>query len=626
MNPALPMVLAWLSVTAAAGIPPGIAASAAGWRVAAVGRSVHLVAARQPAPPEKEEDAGIPVTSELVKQKCGACHPADAQGRMSRISSRRTTPEGWQDTIRRMVALNKVTLDPADAREIVRYLATFHGLAPEEAVPAAFEVERRMIDYKYDADQDTERTCTRCHSMGRVIAQRRTKQDWALLIAMHRGYYPLVDTQAFRRSGPPPREPGPDGRPPDARHPMDRAIDHLARAFPLVTAEWSAWSATMRAPRLEGRWALVGYAPGRGPVYGEMEIAAAGSPQGSTAEFETRARYVFARSGRMVKRTGRAIVYTGFQWRGRSSALGTSEASRLGIREVQGGREEPRSGTPGGVSDEADLREVMFVDRDWRSARGRWFTGAYDEIGLDVTLHRLGPDGRLAMLTGAAAMVKAGMAGQEVRLYGSNLPATVTPGDLDLGPGITVSRIVSAALDIITVQVDVAAGAAVGSRDVFVRSAEGRATISVYERIEALKVKPQAGLARVGGVVFPKQHAQFEAVAIAYGPDGKPDTRDDIELGLVDATWRLEEYSATYNDDDVKFVGTIDEVTGLFTPNLDGPNPQRSGNRNNVGDVWVVATYVPPGSPPGTKPLRARAQLVVTVPLYMRWDQESVPR
>ena len=79
---------------------------------------------------------------------------------------------------------------------------------------------------------------------------------------------------------------------------------------------------------------------------------------------------------------------------------------------------------------------------------------------------------------------------------------------------------------------------------------------------------------------------------------------------------RCEEYTATFTDDDVKFVGEIDRSRGVFTPAVDGPNPNRSGNRNNVGDVWVVASHQPAAG----EPLRARAHLVVTVPLYMRWD------
>ena len=51
-----------------------------------------------------------------------------------------------------------------------------------------------------------------------MISQRRTKEEWELLLAMHRGYYPLVDFQAFRRGGPPPPTAArTDGRPPDNR-------------------------------------------------------------------------------------------------------------------------------------------------------------------------------------------------------------------------------------------------------------------------------------------------------------------------------------------------------------------------------------------------------------------------
>ena len=62
-----------------------------------------------------------------------------------------------------------------------------------------------------------------------------------------------------------------------------------------------------------------------------------------------------------------------------------------------------------------------------------------------------------------------------------------------------------------------------------------------------------------------------------------------------------------------------EKPSGLFTPNLDGPNPKRSGNRNNIGDVWTVAVLAPDAALGTTKPLRARAHLLVTVPVYMNW-------
>jgi quinohemoprotein amine dehydrogenase len=544
-----------------------------------------------PAADPDKKDEGIPVTNALVRQRCASCHRADDQGRLTRISYRRTTPEGWEQTIKRMVTLNDVKLEPSDAREILRYLSDHHGLAPEEAQPGAFEVERRMIDYKYAGDKDTEETCIKCHSFGRVLLQRRTKEEWELLIAMHRGYYPLSDFQAFRRGGPPPRDqpPGPDGRPPDNRHPMEKAIAHLTTAFPLTTPEWSAWAATMRPPRLQGKWAVTGTELGKGMLYGVVTIAPQGG--GDTGDYTTETTLTYARTGKTVTRRGRAIVYTGFQWRGKSD----------------------------------DYREVLTIDRDWRRASGRWFSGAYDEFGVDVRLARVGNDP--VVLGVAESRIRGGGASQEVHVLGVNLPTQVAPGDLNFGPGITVDRVVSAAPDRLTVAVSVAPTTGIGRRAVFLAGATGEAEVAVFSTIDFIKVLPQAGMARVGGANFPKQFQQFEAVAFANGPDGKPNTKDDVDLGLVDPSWSIEEYTATYDDDDKDFVGTIDASTGLFTPNVDGPNPKRKNGANNYGDVWAVATYQAPaaGSAPA-KTLKARAHLLVTVPLYMKWDQPEVTR
>jgi quinohemoprotein amine dehydrogenase len=369
---------------------------------------------------------------------------------------------------------------------------------------------------------------------------------------------------------------------------MDKAIAHLTTAFPLTTPEWSAWSATMRAPRLQGKWALIGTELGKGPVYGIVTI----TPQGSadTGDFTTETTFTYARSGKTVTRRGRAIVYTGFQWRGKSD----------------------------------DFREVLSIDRDWRRATGRWFTGAYDEFGVDVRLVRVGADP--VVLGAAEQRIRSGGAAQEVHIFGANLPAQIGAADLNFGPGVTVDRIVSAAPDRLTVAVSVASTATAGRRAVYLAGASGEASVAVYSTIDFVKVLPQAGLARVGGGNFPKQFQQFEAVAFANGPDGKPNTKDDIDLGLVDPTWSIEEYTATYDDDDKDFVGAIDAATGLFTPNLDGPNPKRKNGTNNYGDVWVVASYQAPAAGGAPAMIKARAQLLVTVPLYIKWDQPEVGR
>jgi quinohemoprotein amine dehydrogenase len=528
---------------------------------------------------------GFPIDNPVVKARCGGCHRSDEKGRMTRISYRRATPENWERTIKRMVALNHATLSPEDARTILKYLADRQGLAPEELRPIAFEPERRTIEYQYKADETTANLCQSCHSIARVLSERRTKEEWDLLLAMHRGYYPLVDNQpmngpqGFRRTRPAETEPGPDGRPPDNRQPMDRALEHLTKTLPLESSAWAAWSAAVQSPKLAGRWAVVGSQTGKGAIYGTVTVAAdTSTPDGFTTEI----RYTVARTGETVTRSGKALVYTGYQWRGRGN----------------------------------DWREVLFVERDWKTMWGRWFSGAYDELGIDVTLTRLAADP--VVYGTSVTAIKTGSSGQSVRIFGANLPSSIRPEDIGLGRGVKVTRVVSARNDEITVDVDVDGAAPVGARNLSVAGTVKPSAVVIYDKIDAIKVLPLAGMARVGGAVFPKQLAQFEAIGINSGPDGKLDTEDDLNLGLVDVKWSIEEYTATFGDDDAQFVGAIDQ-RGLFTPSLDGPNPKRTGNRNNVGDVWVVADY----EGQGQKPIRARAQLLVTVPLYMNWFTEE---
>ena len=527
-----------------------------------------------------EDAAGIPIDNEAVIQNCSACHTRDDTGRMTRLSYLRKTPEGWQSSIRRMIALNDVSVEPAAAREIVRYLSNNHGLAPEELSPGKFEVERRLIDYKYEVDSGVERTCTQCHSMGRVITQRRTKDEWGLLMATHRGLYPISESQALLYNGPPAGTPGARE---DTSHPMDKAVAHFAKVFPLETPEWSDWSATMRPARLAGTWLVTATQTGYGRLFGTSVIEAVA---GADDQFTTTTTLSYARTGRTVTRQGSTTMYTGYQWRGRSTLDTGSDP----------------------------LREVLMVERDWDAISGRWFAGDYDEFGLDVQFQRVRHDPVLAGMEPRALQV--GASDQTVTVFGANLPAVLSLDAVDLGPGIRVDQVTASDAGAVTLRVDVAKDASVGPRDIYVSGARLPAAGVVYDEIHSIRVGPDWGMARVGGVAMPKGYVQFEARAYHDGADGKTATDDDVDLGVVDADWSIEEYSATFIDNDIDFVGEIDGA-GLFTPAIDGPNPERSGDRNNIGDVWVVATVQPDGA---ERPLRARSHLIVTVPLYMRWD------
>lgn len=525
-------------------------------------------------------DTGYAISNEAVLRGCVGCHRLDANGRMGRVSFMRKSPEGWQRSIRRMASLHGMNLDPETAREVVRYLATHQGVAPEELEEGRFEVERRMVSHLYE-DRDIQATCAACHSMGRIITQRRSAEEWDLLIETHRALYPLVDRQTFRNFSPPSSG--------DRRHPVEKAVAHFKATYPLETPEWASWSANLRAPRLEGSWALEGHDPARGPLYGTVTVRAV---PGRDDEFTHEATWVHPEDGATVRRTGRTVVYTGYQWRGRSSPAGGSGP---------------------------DLREVLSVDRGWNEMSGRWFTGDHDELGIDVTLRRVTP---APVVSGVyPPSIRTGTAGQEIRVYGANLPGNLSARDVDFGAGVQVRGVSRPSAGVLVLRVDVDAGAAVGARDLRLPGAARTGALAVYDRVHSIRVTPDREMARIGGVVHPKRYAQFEAIGYHNGPDGRPGTDDDIPLGRVPVEWSLEEFPHTLEDDDRAFVGTVD-ARGFFTPGEDGIPGDRSGERNNIGNVWVVATHRPAdgGTTSGSTPLRSRGHLLVSVPIYLYWD------
>jgi quinohemoprotein amine dehydrogenase len=311
---------------------------------------------------------------------------------------------------------------------------------------------------------------------------------------------------------------------------------------------------------------------------------------GDPDAFTTTATYVYAESGEEVRRSGEALVYTGYQWRGRTDA-----------------------GT------DSELREVMMVERDLREMTGRWFTGAYDETGPDVTFRRIGGD---AVLSGAYPLALRRGSTTAVTLYGAGLSATGAE-DADFGEGVTVRAVEGGDEGTVSLRLAVAPDARVGGRDLFAFGSSLEHAVVVHDGVDRIEVAPRTGMARVGGGHFPKGYETFEAIGYDDGPDGEPNTEDDLELGRVDVSWSVQEYAAVFGDDDIDYVGTMGP-DGRFTPALDGPNPDRPGNRNNIGDVWVIATH---RTADGAR-LTARAHLVVTVPLYMRFEpwREVDPR
>jgi quinohemoprotein amine dehydrogenase len=504
---------------------------------------------------------GIPVTDPLVIAKCGTCHARDERGNMQRISWERTTPEGWQDALKRMILVNGVSLTPSEARSIVKYLSTSHGLAPEEAKPVIYDAERRIHEETNIPSENVRNACTKCHSFARALSWRRSLEDWKQFDDLHatRFHYP----------------------------PNGEAVAFLAKAAALHTPEWEAWSAHTRAPNLTGRWLLTASIPGRGKYYGEMRVQPADSTQGDD-EFNTSVLLTSVNDGSGILRAGRSVVYGTYAWRGRS----------------KGG--EPAGSAPDDVNSEA--REVLWIAPDQSTAEGRWFWGQYQEFGFDVKMRRASSDPTLLLVDRSS--LKTGSEANRVRLIGDHLPARVTPADLDFGPGVTVRRIVSNTAREVVAEVDVASDARLGKRDIALLSSVAPSAIAIYDRVDYIKVVPDSALAAFGDQTHVRGYQQFEAIGYQRGADGKPHTADDVELGPLspnsdDVTWSLEVfYAAPGSSSD--FVGKV-SPTGFFTPAVESP-------KNNF-DVWVIATAKTEKGTNG-KPLVGKSYLVVTVPSY----------
>lgn len=551
--------------------------------------------------PAAKMEEGIPVTSKLVVEKCGSCHAPDAKGNMSRISWVRTTPEGWAQAIKRMVKLNGLSITPEESREVVKYLATYHGLAPQEAKAVMYIPEHRIIDEPGVPNDAVRNSCAACHAFGQPLSWRRTKEEWNLLRNMHVALYStayMIYTHPAAEDGAQAQEASEQtGIPLKKLNRGDLGVAYMSKVAPLHTAEWDAWQSRIRDPQLAGNWLVSASVPGKGRYFGVMAIA----PGTGKDEFKTSVTMHSLTDGSTLTRSGAAIVYGGYSWRGRSSGGAAADAA------------------PGTLSSTA--REAMWFSPDQKSAEGRWFWGAYDEFGFDVKLARAAGAPVIADVVPGA--VVAGTKGASFTILGDALPTSLGAGDISLGSGVTVTKVVSSSPQQLVVTADVAADAPSGLRDVSVKGATLEKAFPVYHKVDYLKVTPQTAMARLGGIKYPKGYQQFEATGYDVGPDGKPNTDDDVAIGPVSATWSIEEFATVSYDDDKEFVGTIDAQTGLFTPNVAGPDPKRRFGRNNYGEVWVVATAKGLKTEDG-KPMTGRAYLVTTVPQYQRFDQPEV--
>jgi quinohemoprotein amine dehydrogenase len=513
-----------------------------------------------------------PQGADLVRAYCSGCHHESA-GQFERISTIRKTPEGWAMTLFRMRQVHGLNLEDGVRDSLVRFLSDTQGLAPGEAAAGRFALERRPNAKDLDDGAEINVMCARCHSLARVSLQRRDEEEWRKLSNTHVGQWPSIEYSASGRdrpwfqiaSGPLPAK--------------------LAALYPYSTTAWTAWQKHAAAD-LAGAWVVVGHVPGGEDFYGTARID-------RDAGGDWKASYALTDiDGVAFSGGSKAIVYTGFEWRG---------SAELGTRSV---------------------REVYAVSEDGNRIEGRWFDPDHAEEGGDWVAVR--EDGTARILAVWPRAQRAGTAG-DVTIVGMGFDAKPAAGSkaalVSFGDGALVSKVQRDA-HTIRARVKVAAGASPGLRAVVAggvgaggagAAGGGAETVkfAVYARIDQVDVVPGYAIARVGGGRLAPVSAQFEAIASTRLQGGEL-----LALGPVSAEWTSAPFDAeAKRTEDEKFAGHFDK-RGCFLPGGAGPNTAREYSGDNVGNLAVVAKALD-----GDRAVEGHGHLIVTV---QRWNTPPI--
>ncbi len=488
----------------------------------------------------------------LVVRKCIHCH-AFENGKLARISDMRTTPEEWTVIIDRMHRLHKMPLTGSDMGDLLKALCATQMLTPQEASEVAyinlFNNPQTMETPANPDEQKLFTTCVRCHSAAKIRSYRMTPTAWKKLRDFHLYMDPAIMYQMREMYW---------------RKQADEVLDWLGREQPYR----HDWTAPTASPA--GQWLVLGHEPGKGNYRGEASIKADGDDEYSitgTLEYTDGTSETFAGSG---------TLYGGYALRTRTRHNG---AKTMGAY----------SFVDGVISG-----EHQHEAPDFRTSAATWYP-----LDKNSRVLRISP---AYLLSGEQThVVIEGVALPELRKQ------DVAVANKDVEVVQVVSSKPGAAELVLSYK-----GEAVASTSLRLKSLDA-GQLTLAPRIDYLRVTPGMGRARVsGGVHYPAEGVQFEAVAYSKGADAD-NAADDLRLGPVPARFSLEEEATRPDDDDLDYVGVI-EPDGTYIPHGDYNSiPSRKFEIEGTGLVKVVAKYTR-----GDATYNADARLVVTVPDYIQ--------
>ena len=507
----------------------------------------------------------------VVRQKCSVCHKLDRQGRVEVVEETRKTPEEWKVVVERMIRINGGPIADAEVDPVIKELSQHLILTPEEMKEVAYINSDENSQYREIPKNETENrifaACVRCHTYGKIRSHRKTREQWVENMNLHIGYYPTVLGQMREMDWP--------------KEAM-ALVDVLAEELPMDTPQWQSWMQQRNEQDLSGNWTVAGFQPGVG--YYEGAYTFTPNPDKGDDEYliEKEVRYF---NGIRLKMGGEATLYGEYHLR---YALAPT----------------PLTGRIEGVFD---------LDAGSMGFEGKWWTVVQDTNAFgNEAFYKVGGNPRAFAVFPQA--LKKSNEGQELTLVGVNLPAGLNSADFQFAdPNVKVIQIKNLNENNLILEVMAGANAANGPSKLSINGVAGDLSLVIFDKLDGIKILPTLGRARVScGAAYPPHGVQFVARGVNYGPDGKPDTADDLMLEPVAARWWLEEEKTRDNDDDLKYLQTS-VLNGLYTPiTTYGPIESRYQRREGVGLIAIGASYAD-----GGQEFKARSLLGVTVPDFI---------
>ena len=508
----------------------------------------------------------------LVWQRCSACHQPDEQGRMEVLEETRKSPEEWKVVVDRMVRLNDTPLEDVEFNPIIKELSKNLCLTPSEMAGVSYFNSDENSQYQETPNGDVEErlfvACVRCHTYGKIRSHRNTLEQWTEVRNLHLGYYPTAVMQM---------------REMDWAEEFQDLLDPLTQLFPFEDPKWRDWLRDREEQHLTGQWQVAGYQPGLGYYEGTYSFAPNVDKGEDEYLIEREVRYA---NGLVLKTGGEGTLYSEYHLR---YALAPT----------------PLTGRVEGVFD---------LDTTGTGFTGKWWTVVQDSNAFgNEKFYRADASPRIFAAFPMALRATDGVT-QHLQLIGVHLPAQPGAADITFSdPNVSVEAIEFADESTISLTLEVGADTATGPMHVNVRDIPVDVAVTVFDRLDGIRIFPALGRARISsGAAYPPQGVQFVARGVAFGPDRKQGTPDDLYLEPLPARWWLEEEPTRDDDDDLRYL-RAPILNGLYTPVTDyGPIATRFQNREGVGLIAVGASFADSG-----QELTDRALLAVTSPDFV---------